>query len=79
MDSPMNEFHMAKGDALFLEGTSVMVMCAVVIPAVLVSWPIGGNEFKDEFYGDAALSVAGIGLLVGAALDYFAKKDRNPK
>lgn len=79
MATSMNEFHMAKGDALFIEGTSLMTLCALVIATVLVAWAIGGSEFKDQFYGDAVLGVAGIGFIAGAILDYFAQRIRHPK
>jgi hypothetical protein len=79
MAASVNEFHMAKGDARFIEGTSVMAMSAMVIVTVLVAWAIGGTEFKDEFYGNVALVVASIGFVVGAILEFSGQKLRHPK
>jgi hypothetical protein len=58
---------------------SLMAMCAMVIVTVLAAWALGGTEFKDEFYGNAALVVASIGFIVGAVLEFSAQKLRHPK
>lgn len=77
MSNSMSDFHMAKGDGLFLSGTSLMAMCAVVLFSILVAWAVGGSEFKDSFYGDAALVLAGAGFIAGAVLDCFAQKRKH--
>lgn len=79
MATSMNEFHMEKGDALFIEGTSLMFFSALVIISVLVAWAVGGSEFKDSFFGDVALGFAGMGFIAGAIFDHFAQKRRHAK
>ncbi|MDD5250331.1 MAG: hypothetical protein PHY45_15215 [Rhodocyclaceae bacterium] len=78
MATSMDEFHMARGDAFFIEGTTLMVWCGLAMVTVLVSWAIGGTGYKDALYGDAVLVIGGIGFVVGAVLDYFAQKLRHP-
>ena len=73
------QFHMAKGDALFIEGTTLMTCCALVMGSVLVAWAVGGSEFKDSIYGNAALAVAAVGFIAGALLEYFGQKRRHAK
>jgi hypothetical protein len=74
-----DEFHMTKRDALFIEGTSLMAVCGLIIASVLVAWALGGTEFKDSIFGNAALGLAGAGFIAGAALDYFAQKNGHGK
>ncbi len=75
MATSKDEFHMTKGDALFIEGTSLMAVCGLIIVSVLAAWALGGTEFKDSIFGNAALWLAGAGFIAGAALDYFAQKN----
>lgn len=70
---------MTKGDVLFIEGTSLMAVSGLIIVSVLVAWALGGSEFKDSIFGDAALAFAGLGFVAGAALDYFAQKNGHGK
>ncbi len=67
-----NEFQLAKSDALFFSGSSLMALCGLTITCVLVAWALGGSEFKDSFYGNAAIVLSFAGLLAGAAIDYLA-------
>jgi hypothetical protein len=69
-----NEFHMAKSDTLFLSGTTLMALSGLVGTSVLVAWLIGGSEFKDSIYGNAAIVLSFAGFLAGAVIDYFARK-----
>jgi hypothetical protein len=68
----VNEFHMAKSDALFFSGSSLMALCGLTITCVLVAWALGGGEFKDSFYGNAALVLSFAGLIAGAVIDHLA-------
>ncbi len=74
MNGLTTEFRMAKDDVLFLVGTSFMGLCGLVMLSVLVSWGVGGSEYKDIIYGDGALILAGAGFVVGAALYSLAKQ-----
>jgi len=76
MATSMTKFHMQKGDSLFIEGTSLIILCALVIVSVLIAWAIGGSEYKDSFYGDTAMAFAGIGFIAGVILDFCAKNCR---
>jgi membrane associated rhomboid family serine protease len=67
---------MAKGDGLFVTGTSLMVWCALALIFVLVAWAVGGTEFKDSIFGDAAILLTCTGIVAGAAMDYLARKRR---
>jgi hypothetical protein len=69
-----NEFHMAKRDTLFLSGTSMMALSGLVSSFVLLAWLIGGSEFKDSIYGNAAIVLSFAGFLTGAVIDYLAQK-----
>ncbi len=76
MAESTTEFHMAKCDVLILSGTSLMALCGLVIAAVLVAWGVGGTDYKNSFYGDDALVVAGAGIVAGAMLHYLGRKCR---
>jgi hypothetical protein len=69
-----NEFHMAKSDALFFSGTSLMALSGLVLTCVLLAWMLGGADFKDSFYGNIAIVLSFAGLITGAVIDHLALK-----
>jgi len=74
MANLQTDFHMAKGDGLFIGGSSLIAVCSLGLVSVLVAWALGGTEFKDSIFGNAAMIVFGTGIIAGAVMDYFAKK-----
>lgn len=75
----MTDFHMVKGDGLFLWGTSLITWCAFALLTVLGVWAVGGTEFKDQLFGDIAIAVLCTGIVAGSVLDYFALKIRHSR
>ena len=76
----MKYFHMAKGDGLFLSGTTLMALCGMALFFVLVAWAVGGSDFKDTFFfGNTTIVLLGMGFIIGAVLEYFAQKRRHSK
>jgi phage-related holin len=71
--------HLPDSDALFFSGTSLMALSGLVLAAVLVAWLVGGSEFKDSFDGNAAIVVSFAAMIVGAVMDYLAKRRRYDK
>lgn len=74
MIKTMHFLHRPTSDALFLSGTSLMALSGLVLSCVLVAWAIGGSDFKDSFYGNAAIVLSFAGFIVGLGTDYFAQK-----
>jgi hypothetical protein len=70
----MADFHMPKGDGLFISGTFLMALCTLALFFVLVAWAVGGSDFKDSIYGNTDIVVLGTGIIAGAVLIHFAKK-----
>lgn len=71
------EFRMAWPDRIFLGGVTLMVTSTMGLVTVLVSWALGGAEFKDSIFGDHALLVFLGGFLAGVAL--VARSRRLPR
>jgi hypothetical protein len=69
-----NEFHMAKSDALFFSGTSLMALSGLVLACVLLAWMLGGVDFKESFNGNVAIVWSFAGLITGAVIDHLALK-----
>jgi hypothetical protein len=69
----MAEFHMQKGYGFFISGTSMMLWCTIGLFSVVAAWLVGGTEFKDSIFGDAAIAVFFAGLVVGAILTYWGQ------
>ena len=70
----MADFHMPKGDGLFIFGTSLMALCTLALFFVLVAWAVGGSDFKDSIFGNIDIVALGTGIIAGAVLTHFAKK-----
>lgn len=69
----MAGYHMPKGYAAFLSGVSLLGWSIIGLLTVLVSWAIGGPDFKDVIFGDAAIMVFVAGAGLGAYLVYWAQ------
>ncbi len=69
----MTNLHIAKGDTLFLPGTSLIVLCAWALFFILVAWVVWGSDFKDSFFGDTIAVVLGTGVIAGSVIATLPK------
>ncbi|MGE5467922.1 MAG: hypothetical protein ACM3Y9_10910 [Ignavibacteria bacterium] len=69
----MGGYHMPRGYAAFLSGVSLLVWCIVGLATVLVSWAIGGTDFKNSIFGNADMALFAVGIVAGAWLVHWAQ------
>ncbi len=73
-ETTMADFHMPKGYGFFISGTSLISLSLLALFFVIVSWAIGGTDFKNSIYGDLAMTILVAGVVVGAVLTYIGQK-----
>lgn len=64
----MSESEAAPRAMLSLAGVALAFNCAVALVALLASWAIGGDDFKDSLHGDYAMPLLALGIAAGVAL-----------
>lgn len=69
----LNDFHVAKGPNLFALLVGEVVWSSIALLFFLVSWAVGGDDFKDSIGGNYSLAILLLGILIGAA---FARLTR---
>jgi hypothetical protein len=69
----MGGYRMPRGYGSFLSGVSLLTWCIVGLLTVLVSWAIGGDDFKDSIYGNADIIVFLVGIGFGVWLVHWAQ------
>ena len=69
----MAGYHMPRGYAAFLFGVSLAIWSVVGLLTVLVSWAIGGGDFKDAIFGNTSIAVFLAGTAIGAYMVYWAQ------
>jgi hypothetical protein len=69
----MAGYHMARGNFAFLSGVSLLGWSIVGLLAVAVSWLIGGTDFKNVIFGNEAIGMFTLGIIVGAFLVAWAQ------
>ncbi len=70
----MTRYHMPRGYGCFISGASLITWCTMGLLFVLVSWAVGGSDFKDSIFGDAAMMVFVAGVALGALLTAWAQR-----
>ena len=69
----MTNLHIAKGDTLFLAGTSLIALCAWALFFILVAWMVGRSDFNDSSFGDTITVVLGTGVIAGSVIATLPK------
>ena len=69
----MAGYHMPRGYGSFLSGVSLLTWSVIGLLTVLVTWAIGGTDFKNSMFGDAFMAIFAVGIAFGAYLVYWAQ------
>lgn len=64
----LHDVHFPKGPNLFALSVGVVVCFSIALFFFLLSWIVGGDDFKDSIGGNLALTGSVAGLAVGAIL-----------
>ena len=64
----MSKSTMADGAKYYVTCTSLITLCSMALFFLLLSWAIGGDEYKDKFLGDYVIPLLIMGIAAGLAL-----------
>ena len=62
----LKDLHAPRGPNVFAFSIAEVVWCALALIFFLVSWAVGGDEFKESIGGAYTLVVLLAGILIGA-------------
>ena len=63
----LKDFHVAQGPNLFAFSVGEVVWSCLGLLFFLVSWVVGGDDFKDSIGGNYSLVILLLGILIGVA------------
>lgn len=69
----LNDFHVAKGPNLFAFSLGEISWFGIALFFFLVSWAVGGDDFKDSIGGNYSLVFLLLGLSIGAVFAALTK------
>lgn len=72
----MHDVHVPKGPNLFALSVGDVVWFSMAIIFFLLSWMVGGDDFKASIGGNTGLAVLLAGLVVGAILCAVTKPEK---
>lgn len=72
----MSESLTPRGSQLAFIGTALAANCAVALAALLLSWALGGDAYKDALYGNYAMPLLALGTGAGAAVRHACRYRR---
>lgn len=72
----LHDVHAPKGPNLFAFSIDGIVCFSIALFFFLVSWAVGGNEFKATIGGDVALGVLVGGLVMSAVVAAVTKPEK---
>jgi len=64
----LEDIHVSKGPNLFAFSVGDVVWCCIGLFFFLVSWAVGGGDFKDSIGGNYSLVILLLGISIGAVL-----------
>lgn len=64
----LDDIHVAKGPNLFAFSLGDIVWFGIALFFFLVSWAVGGEDFKDSIGGNYSLAILLLGISIGAVL-----------
>jgi hypothetical protein len=72
----LHDAHIPKDPNLFALSVGELVWVSIAFFFFVVSWAIGGDEFKDSIGGNIGLAVLLLGLAIGAVLCFITKPNK---
>ena len=67
------DVHVTKGPNLFAFSVSEAVWSSIALFFFLVSWAVGGDDFKDSIGGYYSLAILVLGITIGAVFAAFTR------
>jgi hypothetical protein len=72
----LHDAHLPKGPNLFALSVGEVVWVSTAIFFFVVSWLVGGDEFKETIGGNIGLAILFAALAIGAILCFVTKPDK---
>lgn len=72
----MTDIDTRRASGFKLASMTLVGLSSIALFFLLLSWAIGGKEYKDSIYGDYALVVILLGLIVGGGLNFVFRNKR---
>jgi len=72
----MTSIQPQKLDDAFLYGIGLIVVSAMALFFVLVSWAIGGTNYKEAIGGNVGILICVTGMAIGTLLAHTARRNR---
>jgi hypothetical protein len=72
----MHSIHLPKGPNLFVLSVGEVIWFSIALFFFLVSWIVGGDEFKDSIGGNIGLAGLLAGLAIGAICCAITKPNK---
>ncbi len=67
------QLDMPKGSGAFISALAIVAWCLMSLAVVLVSWALGGTEYKDSIFGNVAVATCVAGIVGGNILLHWAR------
>jgi len=72
----LHDARLPKGPDLFVLSVGEVICFSIALFFFVVSWLVGGDEFKESIGGNLGLAGLLVGLVIGAILCGITKPDR---
>ncbi len=72
----MTSIQPQKLDDAFLYGIGLIAVSAMALFFVLVSWAIGGTNYKETIGGNVGILICVTGMAIGTLLAHTARRNR---
>jgi hypothetical protein len=72
----LHDAHVPKGPNLFALSVGEVLWFSIALFFFLISWVVGGDEFKDSLGGNISLALLLVGLVVGAIFCGMTKPNK---
>lgn len=75
----MSESTAASASKFYFTCTALITLCSMALFFMLLSWAIGGDDYKDRLLGNYAIPVLVLGVAVGMALKVICRRREQAK
>lgn len=69
----MERLDLPRGSGAFISGVAIVTWCLMSLAVVLISWALGGAEYKDSILGNVAIVTCIAGVIGGNILCHWAR------
>ncbi len=69
----LSDAHTIQGPNVFAFSVSVVVWCGMALFFFLVSWAVGGEDFKNSLGGNTSMVILLLGIVIGAVLAAYTR------